>query len=149
MTWQRYAMLLRKRKTNKHHNIKTKSMTNTRHRKTMGLLSSNGDVDDPLAAVANLFDLGFVLAISFMVSLIMALNSLSLTDPDAKVTITTERKDGLQIMVKQGNKTTVRRMTKNIGSGDGERLGVAYKLEDGSVIYVPEDKQQPDTNENK
>lgn len=115
----------------------------------MGLLSSHGDVDDPLAAVANLFDLGFVLAISFMVSLIMALNSLSLTDPDAKVTITTERKDGLQIMVKQGNKTTVRRMTKNIGSGDGERLGVAYKLEDGSVIYVPEDTQQPTTNESK
>ena len=84
-----------------------------------------------------------------MVSLIMALNSLSLTDPDAKVTITTERKDGLQIMVKQGNKTTVRRMTKNIGSGDGERLGVAYKLEDGSVIYVPEENQQPSTDEKK
>ncbi len=113
----------------------------------MGLLSSTGEADDPLAAVANLFDLGFVLAISFMVSLIMSLNALSLTDPEAKVTITTERKDGLQIMVKEGNKTTIRRMTKNIGSGDGERLGVAYKLEDGSVIYVPEDNQQSDTNE--
>jgi hypothetical protein len=124
-------------------------MKTNRHRRDMGLLAATGEGDDPLAAVANLFDLGFVLAISFMVSLIMALNSLSLTDPDAKVTITTERKDGLQIMVKQGNKTTVRRMTKNIGSGDGERLGVAYKLEDGSVIYVPEDNQQPVTNEKK
>ena len=124
-------------------------MNTQKHRRTMNLLSSNGDVDDPLAAVANLFDLGFVLAISFMVSLIMALNSLSLTDPDAKVTITTERKDGLQIMVKQGNKTIIRRMTKNLGSGDGERLGVAYKLEDGSVIYVPEYNQQLDSNEKK
>ena len=114
----------------------------------MGLLTSNTEGDDPLSAVANLFDLGFVLAISFMVSLIMALNALSLTDPDAKVTITTERKDGLQIMVKDGNKTTIRRMTKNIGSGDGERLGVAYKLEDGSIIYVPEDNQQTE-NEQK
>lgn len=125
-------------------------MNTYKHRRGMGLFSSNSDIDDPLAAVANLFDLGFVLAISFMVSLIMALNSLSLTDPEAKVTITTERKDGLQIMVKEGNKTTIRRMTKNIGSGDGERLGVAYKLEDGSVIYVPEDtQQQPATNEKK
>ncbi|HRE50191.1 MAG TPA: DUF2149 domain-containing protein [Flavitalea sp.] len=123
-------------------------MNNHKHRRTMGLLASHGDADDPLAAVANLFDLGFVLAISFMVSLIMALNAISLTDPEAKVTITTERKDGLQIMVKQGNKTTVRRMTRNIGSGDGERLGVAYRLEDGSVIYVPEDDQQPDADEN-
>lgn len=124
-------------------------MKTRKYRREMGLLAATGEGDDPLAAVANLFDLGFVLAISFMVSLIMALNSLSLTDPDAKVTITTERKDGLQIMVKQGNKTTVRRMTKNIGSGDGERLGIAYKLEDGSVIYVPEETQQTNTNEKK
>jgi len=113
----------------------------------MGLLSATGEGDDPLSAVANLFDLGFVLAISFMVSLIMALNTLNLTDPEAKVTITTERKDGLQIMVKEGEKTTIRRMTKNIGSGDGERLGVAYKLQDGTVIYVPEDNQS--TNNEK
>lgn len=116
-------------------------MKHSKYRRQMGLLAATGEGDDPLAAVANLFDLGFVLAISFMVSLIMALNTLSLTDPEAKVTITTERKDGLQIMVKEGEKTTIRRMTKNIGSGDGERLGVAYKLQDGTVIYVPEDAQ--------
>jgi hypothetical protein len=109
-----------------------------RPRRAQGLLASTGEGDDPLAAVANLFDLGFVLAISFMVSLITALNAISLTDPEAKVTITTERKDGLQVMVKEGNKTTIRRMTKNLGAGDGERLGVAYRLEDGTVIYVPE-----------
>ena len=117
-------------------------MNSYRYRRGMGLLTANDEGNDPLAAVANLFDLGFVLAISFMVSLIVALNSLSLTDPEAKVTITTERKDGLQIMVKEGNKTTIRRMTKNLGSGDGERLGVAYKLEDGTVIYVPEEGEQ-------
>jgi hypothetical protein len=122
-------------------------MNLSKHRRTMGLLTATGEGDDPLSAVANLFDLGFVLAISFMVSLIMALNTLSLTDPEAKVTITTERKDGLQIMVKEGEKTTIRRMTKNIGSGDGERLGVAYKLQDGTVIYVPEDNQS--TNDEK
>ncbi|THU40760.1 DUF2149 domain-containing protein [Niastella caeni] len=122
-------------------------MKHVKQRQSMGLLSATGEGDDPLSAVANLFDLGFVLAISFMVSLIMALNNLSLTDPEAKVTITTERKDGLQIMVKDGEKTTIRRMTKNIGSGDGERLGVAYKLQDGTVIYVPEDNQP--TNDEK
>ena len=115
----------------------------------MGLLTSHGDGDDPLSAVANLFDLGFVLAISFMVSLIMTLNSMSLTDPNAKVTITTERKDGMQIMVKDGNKTTIRRLTKNIGAGDGERLGVAYKLEDGSVIYVPEETESQALSDEK
>jgi hypothetical protein len=124
-------------------------MQTGRYRRNMGLLNASGEGDDPLSAVANLFDLGFVLAISFMVSLIMALNSLSLTDPNAKVTITTERKDGLQIMVKEGNKTTIRRMTKNVGSGDGERLGIAYKLEDGTIIYVPEDNQTNSDNEKK
>ena len=124
-------------------------MQNYRNRRNMGLLTSHGDGDDPLSAVANLFDLGFVLAISFMVSLIMTLNSMSLTDPNAKVTITTERKDGMQIMVKDGNKTTIRRLTKNIGAGDGERLGVAYKLEDGSVIYVPEETESQALSDEK
>lgn len=90
--------------------------------------------------MANLFETGLVFALGFMVSLIAAMNMIDLFNPESKVTITTERKDGIQIVVKEGQKTTIRRMTKNIGEGEGQRLGVAYRLEDGSVIYVPENE---------
>lgn len=99
---------------------------------------SNANDEDPLAGLANLFDIGIVFALGFMVALISALNLLDVFNPESKVTITTERKDGMEIMIKEGKKTTVRRMTKNIGEGEGQRLGTAYKLEDGSVIYVPD-----------
>lgn len=113
-----------------------------RYRRGLGLIGGSHTDDNPLTIMANLFETGLVFALGFMVSLISAMNLLDIFNPETKVTITTERKDGMQIMVKEGNKTTVRRMTKNIGSGDGTRLGVAYRLADGSVIYVPENEKK-------
>lgn len=109
-----------------------------RKRKHLGMIGGEGDDNNPLSIMANLFETGLVFALGFMVSLINAMSMMDVFNPDAKVTVTTERKDGIQIMVKDGQKTTIRRMTKNMGEGDGEKLGIAYRLEDGSVIYVPE-----------
>lgn len=112
-----------------------------RSRAGLGMLRGASD-DDPLANVANLFEAGILLALGFLVALISALNLVAMYDADSKVTITTEKADGsLEVVVKDGQKTTVRRVTKQVGSGDGTRLGVAYRLADGTVIYVPENKE--------
>lgn len=104
----------------------------------LGMLSGTRD-DDPLANVANLFEVGVLLALGFLIALISALNLLAMFDAKSKVTITTEQADGsLEIVVKDGEKISVRRVTKNVSSGDGTRLGVAYRLADGTVVYVPE-----------
>jgi len=109
-----------------------------RRRQGLGLLSS-GEDDDLLSGVANLFDVAMVFALGFMVALISALNLLDIFDPEQKVTITREREDGLEIIVREGRQTTIRRLTESVGSGDGVRLGTAYRLQDGSVVYVPQD----------
>lgn len=110
-------------------------------RSGLGLLRG-GSEDDPLAGVANLFDTGIVFALGFLVALVSALNLLAIFDPQSKVTITTENPDGsMEVVVKDGNRTTVRRVSKHIGSGEGRRLGTAYRLKDGTVIYVPEDEK--------
>lgn len=123
-----------------------------RRRRNLGMIGGEGDDNNPLSIMANLFETGLVFALGFMVSLISAMNMIDMFNPEAKVTVTTERKDGIQIMVKDGQKTTIRRMTKNLGEGDGEKLGVAYRLDDGSVIYVPEgednEKAQNDNSSN-
>lgn len=113
-----------------------------RYRRGLGMIGSQHHDDNPLTIMANLFETGLVFALGFMVSLISAMNLLDMFNPETKVTVTTERKDGMQIMVKEGNKTTIRRLTKNVGAGDGTRLGVAYRLADGSVIYVPENEKK-------
>lgn len=108
-----------------------------RRRQGLGRLGPR-DEEDLLSGVANLFDVAMVFALGFMVALISALNLLDLFAPDQKVTITKEREDGLEIIVREGRQTTVRRLTKTVGSGDGVRLGTAFRLEDGTVVYVPE-----------
>jgi hypothetical protein len=114
----------------------------TERKRGLGLIGRSQEDNNPLTIMANLFETGLVFALGFMVSLISAMNLLDMFNPDTKVTITTERKDGMQIIVKEGKKTTIRRLTKNVGAGEGQRLGVAYKLEDGSVIYVPENDNE-------
>lgn len=109
----------------------------------LGLLAGRTSDDDPMAGVANLFDVGIVFALGFLVALVSALHLIDLFNPSSNVTVTRERPDGLEVMVKKGNQVTVRRLTKEPGSGNGTRLGVAYQLGDGTVVYVPESAEAP------
>ena len=41
-------------------------------------------------------------------------------------------------MVKKGREITQYKGSEDAGQGKGRRIGVAYELEDGRIIYVPE-----------
>ena len=43
-----------------------------------------------------------------------------------------------EIIVKKGTKITAYKVTGKTIAGDGERLGTAYRLANGQIIYVPE-----------
>lgn len=97
--------------------------------------------EDPLSGVANLFDASIIFALGLMVALIQALSLNQLLDPNSQFTIV--RKDKLsgamEIIEKQGKEIKVRKVTPEKKAGEGTRLGVAYQLPDGSVVYVPEE----------
>jgi len=44
----------------------------------------------------------------------------------------------LEIITKQCKKVESIMVTKKKVQGRGKRLGIAYKLEDGTMVYVPE-----------
>lgn len=95
--------------------------------------------EDPLSGVANLFDV----SLAFIVALILALFSMfsahDLFSPDSNWTLTRTGADGrMEVVRKQGRQIKVEKVTDRRLSGNGERLGVAYQLPDGRVIYVPE-----------
>lgn len=46
--------------------------------------------------------------------------------------------DNLQIISKKGKKIKAMEVTKAKAKGGGERLGTAYRLEDGTMVYVPD-----------
>lgn len=94
---------------------------------------------DPLAGMANLFDASIVLIVAMMISLFMSLNLLQLFDAAAAVSISTRTADGdIEIVTREGAEITVQKVTDTTLSGAGLRLGTAFQLEDGRVVYVPD-----------
>jgi hypothetical protein len=89
--------------------------------------------------VANLFDASVAFIVSMMIALFMAYNMLDLVNPKSEVTITKKNADGqMEIITKSGKEIKVKKVTDKKLSGEGVRLGTAYQLKDGRVVYVPE-----------
>lgn len=94
---------------------------------------------DPLAGMANLFDASIVLIVSMMIALFMTFNMLELFDERSEITVTKQGADGeIEIITKQGTEIKVQKVTDQEMSGAGVRLGTAFQLEDGRIVYVPE-----------
>jgi len=84
---------------------------------------------DPLDGLVNLFDLGIVLAVAFLLA---ALSSLHLTG-----TITrTGLRAGSAIHVAPGQKVAPLPTPGTRTIGRGTQVGVVYRLADGRLVYV-------------
>lgn len=95
--------------------------------------------EDPLSGVANLFDVSVVFIVGLMISLFAVYRMGDLLDPDAEVTMVKTNKSGKsEIIVKKGTEIDAYEVTGEQMSGDGERLGTAYRLANGEIIYVPD-----------
>jgi hypothetical protein len=95
--------------------------------------------DDPLSGVANLFDIGLVFIVGLIMTFFSAYHLQDLFDRSSELTIMTQKPDGeMEIIVKKGTRIEARRVSGERAVGRGRRLGVAYRLEDGTTVYVPE-----------
>lgn len=88
------------------------------------------DDDDPAAGLLNLFDVWLVFAVAVLLAAWSATQATSQANSEAD----------LEIVTKQGNEIETLKMTQNKLTGSGERLGTAYRLKSGKVVYVPEKK---------
>lgn len=100
--------------------------------------------EDPLAGIANLFDVSIVFIVGLMITLFSVYRMGDLLDPSSEVTMVKTGAQGQrEIIVKKGTEITAYEMSGEMTEGDGERLGTAYRLADGQIIYVPEDDSPP------
>jgi hypothetical protein len=107
-------------------------------RRRLGVLNDPED-DDPMSGVANLFDTAMVFAVALLLALVVSYNVPELLQPEASVTIVKNPGDpNMQIIIKDMDNIQVLNMTENIAGGQGTRMGTAYQLENGMVVYVPE-----------
>lgn len=100
--------------------------------------------EDPLAGIANLFDVSIVFIVGLMISLFSVYRMGDLMDPNAEVTMVKTNAQGeSEVIVKKGTEIEAYRVTGEQMSGDGERLGTAYRLANGQIIYVPDGAAPP------
>ena len=90
---------------------------------------------DPLDGLVNLFDLGIVLAVAFLLA---ALQSVNLTDLLTKTNVTVLRSDasGQTIIVKEGETIKTIRLSEKAVTGTGKPVGQVYRLGDGRLVLV-------------
>ncbi len=95
--------------------------------------------EDPLAGVANLFDVSIVFIVGLMLTLFSVYRMGDLMDQNSEVTMVKTNAQGeREIIVKKGTQITAYKVTGTTAAGEGERLGTAYRLANGQIIYVPE-----------
>jgi hypothetical protein len=100
--------------------------------------------EDPLSGVANLFDVSVVFIVGLMITLFSIYRMGDLVDANSEVTmVKTDAQGGQEIIVKKGTTITAYKVTGKTMSGNGERLGTAYRLANGQIIYVPEGPEGP------
>ena len=98
------------------------------------------ETPDPMTGVGNLFDTAVVFIAALLLALMTVFDAKEIFSKDSRMTIVKKNDRGeLTIIRKQGRKMQAVRMTREEAAGRGTRLGTAYRLEDGSMIYVPED----------
>ncbi|HET8898732.1 MAG TPA: DUF2149 domain-containing protein [Rhodanobacteraceae bacterium] len=95
------------------------------------------EADDPILSVVNLIDVFLVVIAALLIT--VAQNPLMQMVQSENVTVITDAgQPSMQMLVKQGDKIERFRANGQTGEGQGTKAGVAYRMQDGSVVYVPE-----------
>jgi len=96
-----------------------------------------------MSGVANLFDVAMVFAVGLMVAIVSAYHLQEIFSADDLTMIKNPNQPGkMEIITKKGKEIKVQKLTKEMAQGQGLRLGIAYKLRDGRVVYVPEEEKR-------
>lgn len=93
-----------------------------------------------MSVVSNLFDVAMVFAVALMVALVSRYNMTEMFSQEDFTMVKNPGQENMEIITKEGE--TINRYTPSDSKDDsgnrGKRVGVAYELEDGNIIYVPE-----------
>ena len=103
----------------------------------------SAEADDPMNSIANLLDIFLVFTVAILVTFLSVFHLQDLLSADSSVTVMKQSNDGeMTIITKRLTKIEAVKITKTEAEGKGVRLGVAYRLEDGSMVYLPDDNEE-------
>jgi len=91
---------------------------------------------NPALSLVNLVDVFLVLVAALLIAI--AQNPMN---PFLEENVTVIKNEGtpeMEIIIKKGEKIETYKSHGKIGNGEGVKAGIAYRMPDGSIIYVPE-----------
>jgi hypothetical protein len=101
------------------------------------LLDIEAEDDDPILSVVNIIDVFLVVIAVLLIAVIESPVNPFATEN--AVVITNPGTDRMEIAIRRGREMKHYRSAGEIGEGEGQRMGTAYQLKDGTMIYVPEE----------
>ncbi|ERP31243.1 DUF2149 domain-containing protein [Chitinivibrio alkaliphilus] len=109
-------------------------------RRGVSFLQEQGE-EDPISSVANLFDVGMVFAVSLMVAMVSFMHMSDFLTGESSTIVKNPGQDNMEIIRREGERIERYRASENqsgSSEGTGRRVGSAYELENGEIIYIPE-----------
>lgn len=94
-----------------------------------------------MSVVGNLFDVAMVFAVALMVALVTRYDMTEMFSKEDFTIVKNPGQENMEIITKEGEKISRYTPSENqddVSGRRGRRVGVAYELEDGEIIYVPE-----------
>ena len=110
------------------------------NRRRIQILSS--DDSDPMLSSINLVDV-FLVALAILMIALMNHPLADLASGDFTL-IRDEGKPTMEIIVKQGKQLSRFQSTGLSSEGNGTEAGTAYRMKDGSMVYVPKSNPSDD-----
>ena len=93
-----------------------------------------------MSMLSNLFDVAMVFAVALMVALVFKFNMTEIFSQEDYTIVKNPGKENMEIITKEGQTINKYKLSEDQNSQGkkGKRVGVAYQLENGEIIYVPE-----------
>ena len=105
-------------------------------------LLRKGEDSDPMSVVSNLFDVAMVFAVALMVALVSRYNMTEMFSQEDFTMVKNPGKENMEIITKEGQKINKYTQSENQDAKSnkkGKKVGIAYELDNGEIIYVPEE----------
>lgn len=99
------------------------------------------EADDPILSVVNLIDVFLVVIAALLITVARSPIMQMMQSEDVTV-VADPGKASMQVFVKKGEKIERFRTNGQTGEGEGTKAGIAWRMKDGSIVYVPEAANQ-------
>lgn len=99
-------------------------------------LGDDLEADDPILSLVNLIDVFLVIIAALLLA--VANNPMNPFSEDKATLIKNPGRSDMEIVLKDGRKIERFKASGAGGKGEGVKAGVAYRMPDGSLVYVPE-----------